>query len=222
MYKTSKNSKNWRIILSKGHASLGLYSLFETLEIEKNLTSKYCTIPSGFHGHTCSKASKFILASTGSLGHGLPIAAGFSYASRKSAKKYKMICITGDGDLQEGSNLEILHSLLKLKDCELKIINDDNSSVESKFIQTKEFFNNLKNNYKDLDIIKNFNMSFFQDHKNLNSWLSLPGLKIANCQTTKGFGFEEMYNNPKWHAGIPNDLEYSKFISSFNFKFKDA
>ncbi len=133
-----------------------------------------------------------------------------------------MICITGDGDLQEGSNLEILHSLLKLKDCELKIINDDNSSVKSNFVQTSEFFNNLKNNYKDLDIIKNFNMSFFQDHKNLNDWLSLPGLKIANCQTSKGFGFEEMYNNPKWHAGIPNDLEYQKFISTFNFNLKDA
>ena len=65
-------------------------------------------------------------------------------------------------------------------------------------------------------------MSMVQNHAKLSEWLEEPGLKIANCKTIKGFGFKEMYNNPKWHAGIPNDLEYSKFISSFNFKFKDA
>lgn len=104
----------------------------------------------------------------------------------------------------------------------MKIINDDNSSVESKFVKTNDFFCNLKNNYKGLDIIRSFDMTFFKDHKDLNEWLSLPGLKIANCKTLKGFGFEEMYNNPKWHAGIPNDLEYSNFISTFNFNLKDA
>lgn len=222
LYSISKNKKiDWKIILSKGHASLGLYSLLENLKIEKNLTDKYCDIPNGYHGHTCSRASNHILASTGSLGHGLPIASGFSYASKKLDKNTITICITGDGDLQEGSNLEILHSLSRFKDCDLKIINDDNSSVESNFVNVENFFNNLKNNYKNSDIIKNFDMTFLSDHKKLNDWLMNPGLKIANCKTTKGFGFKEMYNNPRWHAGIPSFEEYSNFLISSDFKLKD-
>ena len=87
LYKLSNRSDNWKIILSKGHASLGLYSLFETLNLENNLTKNYCNIPNGYHGHTCSKASKFILASTGSLGHGLPISAGYAYAQKRNKIK---------------------------------------------------------------------------------------------------------------------------------------
>ena len=161
------------------------------------------------------------MASTGSLGHGLPIAAGYSYAIKKSNNKSIVICVTGDGDLQEGSNLEVLHSLLKLKDCELKIINDDNSSVESDFVNVERFFSNLENNYKNLEIIKNFDMCYFQNHEKLSEWLIKPGLKIANCKTIKGFGFKEMYNNPKWHAGIPSHDEYTNFLNSSDFSLKN-
>ena len=110
---------------------------------------------------------------------------------QKSNNKTITICITGDGDLQEGSNLEILHSLLKLKDCELKIINDDNSSVESDFINVENFFNNLKNNYTNLEIIRNFDMSMVQNHAKLSEWLEEPGLKIANCKTIKGLDLKK-------------------------------
>ena len=123
--------------------------------------------------------------------------------------------------MQEGSNLEILHSLLKLKDSNLKIINDDNSSVDSKFVNTNNFFLNLKNNYIGLDIIRSFDMEFWSEQKSFLEWISKPGLKIANCKTIKGFGFKEMYNDPKWHAGIPNYDEYKRLLSASNFNLKD-
>lgn len=219
-YQSRKNNL-WKIILSKGHSSLGLYSLFETIKLEKNLLNRYCLIPEGLHGHTCSKASKYILASTGSLGHGLPIAAGYSYAIKKLNKPNITLCVIGDGDLQEGSNLEIFHSLERLKHCNLKIINDDNNSVDSNFVNISNFFKNIKGNYPDLEIIKEFDMSFYESHKELNYWLNLPGLRIANCKTKKGFGFNEMYNNPQWHAGIPSENELSNFLSSADFKLID-
>tara|TARA_B100000212_G_scaffold339884_1_gene319215 strand:- start:3200 stop:3400 length:201 start_codon:yes stop_codon:yes gene_type:complete len=64
-------------------------------------------------------------------------------------------------------------------------------------------------------------MSFLNEHQRLNEWLMEPGLKVANCKTIKGFGFKEMYNNPKWHAGIPNTDEYYRFLSSSDFKLKN-
>ncbi len=51
----------------------------------------------------------------------------------------------------------------------------------------------------------------------MNDWLNHPGLREANCKTKKGFGFKEMYNNPKWHAGIPNNDEFSKLLFSADF-----
>ena len=213
----SKSDVDWKILLSKGHSSLGLYALLEELNLEVGLTNNYCSIPGGFHGHTCSKASKYIIASTGSLGHGLPLSAGFSYANKKAGKNILTLCVIGDGDLQEGSNLEVLHSLLKLKDCNLKIINDNNSSVDSGFIDVNRFYENLNASYHNLELIKTFDMSNFENHVNLSSWLLLPGLRIANCISKKGFGFKDMYSDPKWHAGIPNDEEYEHMLDTADF-----
>ena len=208
----------WKIILSKGHSSLGLYSLFESLKIENDLINNYCLIPGGFHGHTCAKASEKIIVSTGSLGHGLPIAAGYSYANFKKGKNCQTLCVIGDGDLQEGSNLEIIHSLDRLKDCNLKIIIDSNDSVESKFISVNQFFVTLQNLYPKEKFIESFNMNYFNQHEKLAEWLNRSGLKIANCKTKKAFGFKKMYNDPKWHAGIPSSSdELNEIIETSDF-----
>ena len=213
-----ENNDQWKIILSKGHSSLGLYSLFEKLKIENDLISNYCLIPGGFHGHTCAKASEKIIVSTGSLGHGLPIAAGYSYANFKKGINFKTLCIIGDGDLQEGSNLEIIHSLDRLRKCNLKIIIDSNDSVDSKFISVNQFFITLQNLYPQEKFIQSFNMDYFNQHKKLAEWLNGSGLKIANCKTKKAFGFKQMYNNPKWHAGIPSSsYELNELIETSDF-----
>ena len=47
-------------------------------------------------------------ASTGSLGHGIPIAAGTAIAARVLGKDYYTYVVTGDGELDEGSNWEVL------------------------------------------------------------------------------------------------------------------
>ena len=61
-------------------------------------------------------------------------------------------------------------------------------------------------------------MSYFNQHEKMTEWLIEPGLKIANCLTTKAFGFKEMYNNPKWHAGIPaNNDELDDLIKMSDF-----
>jgi transketolase len=47
-------------------------------------------------------------ANTGPLGHGLPIAVGMAIAARLDGSPRRMFCLTGDGELQEGSNWEAL------------------------------------------------------------------------------------------------------------------
>ena len=126
-----ENSIDYRIVLSKGHASLGLYSILSLLNINKLPFKNYCTNSEGsFHGHTCKNSFSKLLASTGSLGHGLPIAMGYSYTKKLSKSSIPIICIMGDGELQEGTFWEsILHfSRMNLN---IKILIDFNDSIDT-------------------------------------------------------------------------------------------
>ena len=77
-------------ILSKGHASLAQYVVLEKKGIIKKKLDTYLSYNSDFGGHPDSNKVKGIEASTGSLGHGMPIAAGIAYA--KKLKKSILYC----------------------------------------------------------------------------------------------------------------------------------
>ena len=57
---------------------------------------------SDFGGHPDSNKVKGVEASTGSLGHGMPIAAGISYKKLLN-EEIKVFCIVGDGECNEGT-----------------------------------------------------------------------------------------------------------------------
>jgi transketolase len=84
-------------ILSKGHASMALYAVLESKG--KN----------PFWGeHPEFNEKEGIYATTGSLGHGLPIATGRSLGKKLKGDKGRIYVLTGDGEMQEGSNWEAL------------------------------------------------------------------------------------------------------------------
>jgi transketolase len=56
-------------------------------------------------GHS-TRGAPGIEVSTGSLGHGLPIACGMALAAKRDAKDYRIFCILSDGECDEGSNWE--------------------------------------------------------------------------------------------------------------------
>ena len=93
-----------RFILSKGHGVLGFYTalaLAGYFPIEQLLT--FDTDESELVGHPCMNLDYGIEASTGSLGHGLSIAAGYALAAKLDKKKFSVYCLLGDGECDEGS-----------------------------------------------------------------------------------------------------------------------
>ncbi|MDR1634098.1 MAG: transketolase [Bifidobacteriaceae bacterium] len=93
-----------RVILSKGHAGIAYAPLLCDLGWNDpallktfNLTNS----PMGMHLDAAKVVG--VDASTGSLGHGLPIAAGTALAARVQGKDWWVYCVTGDGELNEGS-----------------------------------------------------------------------------------------------------------------------
>jgi len=97
-----------RFILSKGHAAAGVYAaLAEKGFIPREwLRTYYCD-----DGKLCGHISHHVPGaefSTGSLGHGLPVAVGMALAARMAGKKHRIIVLMSDGDCNEGSTWEAI------------------------------------------------------------------------------------------------------------------
>lgn len=93
-----------RFILSKGHSSIGLYSILhlrgfinkETLMTFRQDNSQLC-------GHPDMHKVAGVEMSTGSLGHGLSVGSGMAVAAKYDGKSHRVFVLMGDGETQEGS-----------------------------------------------------------------------------------------------------------------------
>jgi transketolase len=99
------------IVLSKGHAAMALYaSAIAYGELPESVIKNYLRDGSDLWGHP-SKNEKFpfIAWSTGSLGHGLPVAVGKAFARSKiKSNSNPILVVMSDGELDEGSNWEAI------------------------------------------------------------------------------------------------------------------
>lgn len=97
-----------RFVLSKGHATAIVYGalaergFFSTEELKL-----FCCNGSLFTGHI-SHAVSGVEVSTGSLGHGLPIAVGMALAAKADGAAWRTFCMLSDGECDEGSNWEAI------------------------------------------------------------------------------------------------------------------
>lgn len=78
------------------------------LEAKEELWSEYNQVGGRFGMHPNFHYLKGIEASTGSLGHGLSLSVGYALSTRMDKRNYWVVCMTGDGEMDEGSNWEAL------------------------------------------------------------------------------------------------------------------
>ena len=197
-------------MLSKGHGCLAQYVILEELGIlGKDDIAKYCT-KDGILGVHPDRGNPGIIASTGSLGHGLAMALGIAYALREKNILGKVHCVISDGELQEGSTWEaiLLAGALKLNNLICYVDNNDLQSLErtssthpNLYPITEKFMSfgweaQLVDGHDAVDIQKGF--------KKNNA--SKPQALV--CKTVKGKGISFMENVPIWHYRSPNDEEY--------------
>lgn len=95
------------LVLSKGHAAALLYSVLaeEGTLSEADIDTFYKN-GTYLSAHPPVNKIKGIPFATGSLGHGLSIAAGLGLANSLKQSDKKIVCITSDGELNEGSTWE--------------------------------------------------------------------------------------------------------------------
>ena len=204
------NLQKNRFILSKGHASLALYVILA----QKNLIPRselddFCKFNSNLGGHPDSNKIKFVEASTGSLGHGFPIALGMALGAKIKKIDRHFFCLIGDGECNEGTIWEsaLLGSHHNLNN--LTCIIDYNHSTDRALRMgdlSEKFqsfgWDTLKINGHDHESIFNA-LSCRQQNK--------PLAIIAS--TIKGKGVTEMENNPAWHHKAPTTDEVKNFLA---------
>jgi len=206
--KTKKNS----FILSKGHACLGLYCVLKEMGFitEKTLNS-FGKDDSILMSHASHKVPGIEL-STGSLGHGLPVATGIALAKKIKKISAKTFILMSDGEVDEGSVWESLLFSSHHKLSNLVIIIDYNKIQSIDFVKNTLNLEPLRQKFQSFGckVVSVDGHNFKQLEKALSSSSTKPLVIIANTIKGKGVGFME--NSVLWHYKSLNSEDYQKAI----------
>lgn len=210
-----------RLILSKGHCSPALYSCLANkgyFPIEDLKTVR--KIDSYLQGHPDRNKIPGVDMTTGSLGQGLSAANGMAIAGKMNQKDYRVYCILGDGEIEEGQIWEAAMTSSKYKLDNLCVIVDNNNlqidgtieEVMSSYPIDEKFrsfgFEIIKIDGHDIEeIIKAFEVA-----RNIKE---KPTCIIA--KTIKGKGISYMENQVGWHGKAPNEEQYKEAIKELEF-----
>lgn len=211
-----------RVILSKGHASMNLYTIlahrgfFPTEEL-----SSFRKLDSRLQGHPCMNKLPGVDMSTGALGHGLSIGLGMALAAKLSKQHWWTYVISGEGCLNEGQSWEALMSAAKFKPEHFVLMIDYNKvqldGTEDEIMPLGPLAEKLKafgwnvapkayNGHDTNDILDSFAWMDGDD-----VW---PKAVIYDTIKGKGVSFTEGKNT--WHGAVIDDASYAKGIEELN------
>ena len=201
-----------RLVLSKAHCSQALYTIFADLGAYTMdyILENFETLDSAVFGfHSNRLYCPQIEVSAGSLGHGLPIALGLALGARKQKKNWRTFVITGDGELNEGSNWEALMAAAHYQLGNLVCICDRNgiqmTGLSREIMDMDPLDEKIKAFGWDVKVVNGNNMyEVCEVLQNLPpsepEYRRKPVFIIAN--TIKGKGVDFMEGSYKWHSGV--------------------
>ena len=209
-----------RFVLSKGHASAGLYAtLAERGFFDKCELKKFRKLGSILQGHPDMKHVPGVDMTSGSLGQGLSVANGMAMVSKLDKRGYRVYCLVGDGEIEEGQIWEAAMTSSHYKLDNLCVIVDNNnlqidgevSEVMSIYPVKEKFesfgFEVFEVNGNDIDEL----ITVLQKAKTIKN---KPTAIIA--KTIKGKGVSFMENQVGWHGKAPKEEEYKLAIEELN------
>jgi len=202
--------KRDRFILSKGHAGLSLYiALCKKGFFSEKILNTYCQNGSFLQGHISSKNVPGVEVSSGSLGHGVNIAAGMAMAAKLNGEDHRVFALIGDGECDEGSIWEMALFANHYELNNFIVIVDHNKMQSLDFCENTLKFINLAKKWKS------FGWTVYEvdghNHKELKQVLKKTNSKKPVCviaHTVKGKGVSFMENDILWHYRDPQGEFY--------------
>ena len=203
-----------RFILSKGHASPGMYAILAEMGfISKNDLESYRVLGGVCQGHVDMKWCPGVDFSAGSLGMGLSFGMGCAVAGKLANSKRNIFVMLGDGEIQEGSIWEAAMAAKHHELGNLKVIldrnriqNDDFCEAQMRMFDIPAKWQSFGWNVMEIDghdmneVIKG--LDFLIDNKDN------PAILVAH--TIKGKGVSYMEDNPSFHGAAPNDEQFKQ------------
>ncbi len=209
-----------RLVLSKGHCSPALYSALanrgyfplEELKTFRNINGR-------LQGHPDKKHIPGIDMSTGSLGQGLSSANGMALSAKLDKLGYRVYCILGDGEIEEGQVWEAAMTSSKYKLDNLCVIIDNNN------LQIDGTIKEVMSPYPIDEKFKSFGFEIIKiDGHNIEEIIK--AFEVARnikekptciiAKTIKGKGVSFMENQVKWHGEAPNEEQYKQALEELN------
>ena len=188
-----------RFVLSKGHASAALYAvLAEKGYFNKEILKTFRNIDSPLQGHPDMNKVFGVDMTTGSLGQGLSVANGMAINSKMKKMGYRVYCMLGDGEIQEGQVWEAAMTSVKYNLDNLCVIVDCNNIQLTGSVQDikKLNFENIEQKFSSFG----FNTMCIDGH-NIDSIIDafqkaeqvkdIPTAIIARTIKGKGISFVE-------------------------------
>lgn len=210
-YQEGKSISNDLFIMSKGHGCMSQYVVLEDLGVLSSAElDLYCT-PEGILGAHPDRGNPGIVASTGSLGHGMGLAVGMAYAEHLKRTNVNTYALLSDGELQEGSSWEGIMMAANLSLDNLIVFIDMNdfggmdrmSEKHTAFYPMKEKFEAF--GWETASVDGHNELAMYEAAKSRQTKKPF----VLLCKTVKGKGVSYMENVPIWHYRSPNKEEYA-------------
>ncbi len=215
-----KDENRDRLVLSKGHCAPALYSALANkgfFDVEELQTLR--NIESRLQGHPDMRKIPGVDMTTGSLGQGLSAANGMAMAGKLDNKDYRVYCILGDGEIEEGQIWEAAMASSKYELDNLCVIVDNNN------LQIDGTIEEVMSSYPIDEKFKSFGFQIINiDGHNIQEIIDAfdvaknvkgkPTCIIA--KTIKGKGVSFMENQVAWHGKAPNEEQYIQAMKELN------
>lgn len=197
-----------RFILSKGHVGPVLYSALAHkgyFPVEELHTLR--KLGSILQGHPHMSVTPGLDCSSGSLGQGLSVANGLAIAAKKQNKSYRVYCLLGDGELQEGQCWEAVMTSAQQKLDNLCAIVDYNHVQLDGTTEEIKDMGDLSAKFHEfgwnvIEVDGHDMESVVEAYKLAQQFKGKPSVIMAN--TVKGKGVSFMENDCSWHGNAPS------------------
>lgn len=198
-------------ILSKGHGALALYVVLKKFGLVKaSELDSYSQRNGKFAGHPDRKKHSAIEASTGSLGHGMPMAVGAALGKRITNRSGRVICLVGDGETHEGTIWEAAHFAANNSLDNLTVIVDRNES-SLQLLPIDSLDKKFEAFGWDTVIVDGHNPDEVSKAIARPPSNSMPRVLIA--RTVKGRGAKTVEGHGAWHHKIPTAEELQNILN---------
>lgn len=209
-----------RFVLSKGHAAVAMYismAIRGFFDFD-DIVATYGQLDSAYGMHPCKVQLPGVEASTGSLGHGLPLAVGMALSARGRGERHRVVTLLGDGETGEGSVWEAVMAGRSNRLGNLVAIVDRNRQLMTSFAEERVMFEPYPDKWRAFG----WNVVEIDGHDMGQLVGALDALPdpdsdvptVLVCETVKGKGVDFMERNLAWHAGSLNPADLERAFAS--------